>query len=62
MRGGDNALARTSEEGQELMKEKLMTTYLIQLNNYALEQKLISEDIYKKIELSILTRKGNAHK
>ena len=46
-------LAQTSEEGREVMERGITQAILLRLNRYALENGLITEEIYRKMEVSI---------
>lgn len=46
-------MAPASIEGRKQMEQGVMLAYLLQLNRYALEKELITEDIYRKMEISI---------
>ena len=44
-------MAPTSLEGRRRMEQEVMLAYLLQLNRYALENELITKEIYKKMEI-----------
>ena len=46
-------LAQTSEEGRKVMEQGITQAILLRLNRYALENGLITEEIYRKMEVSI---------
>lgn len=46
-------LAQTSDEGRKVMEQGITQAILLRLNRYALENGLITEDIYRKMEVSI---------
>lgn len=50
---GGNTLAQTSEEGRRAMERGITQAILLSLNRYAFENELITEDIYRKMEVSI---------
>ena len=47
-------MAPTSLEGRRRMEQEVMLAYLLQLNRYALENELITKEIYKKMEISMI--------
>ena len=51
-------MAHASLEGHKRMEQKLMLAYLLQLNRYALENELITKEIYKKMEISMIEKYG----
>lgn len=57
-KGGISKLAPSSLEGRKCMEQGLMMAYLLQLNRFALEKELITEDIYRKMEVSIRKQYG----
>lgn len=40
-----------SLEGRRRIEQRVMLVYLLQLNQYALENKLIAKEIYKRMEI-----------
>ena len=46
-------LSQTSEEGRRMWENAITQAYLLRLNKYAFEKKLISEDAYKKMEIKL---------
>lgn len=46
-------MAQTSEEGRKVMEQGITQAILLRLNRYALENGLITEEIYRKMEVSI---------
>lgn len=46
-------LAQTSDEGRKVMEQGITQAILLRLNRYALENGLITEEIYRKMEVSI---------
>lgn len=46
-------MAQTSEEGRRAMERGITQAILLRLNRYAFENELITEDIYRKMEVSI---------
>ena len=46
-------LAQTLEEGRKVMEQGITQAILLRLNRYALENGLITEEIYRKMEVSI---------
>ena len=51
-------MAPTSLEGRRRMEQEVMLAYLLQLNRYALENELITKEIYKKMEISMIQKYG----
>lgn len=51
-------MAPASLEGRKRMEQGVMLAYLLQLNRYALEKELITEDIYRKMEIGIRQQYG----
>ena len=51
-------MAPTSLEGRRRMEQEVMLAYLLQLNRYALENELITKEIYKRMEISIIQKYG----
>ena len=49
-------MALTAWEGQERLEQRL--TQLLKLNQYALEHELITTEIYRKMEQSIIEKYG----
>lgn len=56
--GGVFPLALTAWEGQERLEQRLLMTQLLKLNQYALEHELITTEIYRKMEQSIIEKYG----
>ena len=56
--GGASKLAPASFEGRKRMEQGVMLAYLLQLNRYALDKELITKEIYKKMEISIIQKYG----
>lgn len=46
-------MAQTSDEGRKVMEQGITQAILLRLNRYALENGLITEEIYRKMEVSI---------
>ena len=46
-------MAQTSEEGRKIMERGITQAILLRLNRYALENGLITDEIYRKMEVSI---------
>ena len=46
-------MAQTSEEGRRMWENGITQAYLNRLNQYAFENGLITEDIYRKMQISI---------
>lgn len=51
-------MAPASSEGRKRMEQGVMLAYLLQLNRYALEKELITKEIYKKMEISMIQKYG----
>lgn len=51
-------MAPTSSEGRKYIEQSMMMAYLLQLNRFALEKELITEEIYRKMEISIRKQYG----
>ena len=51
-------MALTAWEGQERLEQRLLMTQLLQLKQYALEHELITTEIYRKMEQSIIEKYG----
>lgn len=49
-------MAPASFEGRKQLEQGVMLAYLLQLNRYALERELITKEIYKKMEISMLQK------
>ena len=49
-------MAPTSLEGRRRMEQEVMLAYLLQLNRYAVENELITKEIYKKMESSMIQK------
>ena len=56
--GGVFPLALTAWEGQKRLEQRLLMTQLLKLNQYALEHELITTEIYRKMEQSIIEKYG----
>ena len=52
-------MAQTSEEGRKMWENGITEAYLLRLNQYALEKELITEEIYRKMQISIKTSYDN---
>ena len=46
-------------EVRKRLEQGIMLMYLLQLNRYALENELITNDIYRKMEVSIRQKYGS---
>ena len=51
-------MALSSFEGRERLEQGVMLAYLLQLNRYALEKELITKEIYRKMEISMIQKYG----
>ena len=51
-------MAPASTEGRKRLEQGIMLTYLLQLNRYAFEKGLITKEIYKKMEISMIEKYG----
>lgn len=51
-------MASSSLEGRKQIEQGIMLAYLLRLNRYALEKELITDDIYKRMEISIRKQYG----
>ena len=51
-------MALTAFEGRRRMEQGVMLAYLLQLNRYALEKELITKEIYRKMEISMVQKYG----
>lgn len=54
-------MAPASFEGRKRMEQGILLAYLLQLNRYALEKELITNEIYKKMEISMIQKYGMNH-
>ena len=52
-------MAQTSEEGRKMWENGITEAYLLRLNQYALEKELITEEIYRKMQINIKTSYDN---
>lgn len=51
-------MAPASFEGRKRLEQGVMLAYLLQLNRYAFEKELITKEIYKKMEISMIQKYG----
>ena len=56
---GANKLNYFQSEVRKRLEQGIMLMYLLQLNRYALENELITNDIYRKMEVSIRQKYGS---
>ena len=51
-------MAQSPSEGRRRMEQGVMLAYLLRLNRYALNNELITEEIYRKMEISMIQKYG----
>lgn len=51
-------MAPISSEGRKRIEQSVMLFYLLQLNRYALKNGVITKEIYKRMEISIIQKYG----
>ena len=49
-------MAHTSSEGRKRIDQGIMLAYLLQLNRYALQKGLITEAVYREMEMSMMRK------
>lgn len=51
-------MAPTASEGRKKTEQGVMLAYLLQLNRYALKKGLITKEIYREMEMSMIKKYG----
>lgn len=51
-------MAQSPSEGRRRMEQGVLLAYLLQLNRYALKNELITEETYRKMEISMIQKYG----